>query len=96
MKIRLGVDMFDNEQYAHVLLFACPQCDRPLAATCVSAKKNLEIAEAKWFTNHCHCGWAGDIAGVTAIRHWVLPWRGKAIVAGDPADCSGVEVRSAK
>jgi hypothetical protein len=33
---------------------------------------------------------------VTAIRHWVLPWRGKAIVAGDPADCSGVEVRSAK
>jgi hypothetical protein len=25
-----------TEQYAHVLLFACPLCERPLSATCLS------------------------------------------------------------
>lgn len=80
--------MPDNEQYAHVLLFACPHCGLPLTATCVNAKRNLEIAEAKWFHPHCHCGWTGKMAGVTAIKHWVEAWRtGTPIVPGEPGSC---------
>ena len=62
------------EQFAHVLLFACPKCARPLAAACVSTKRNLEVADEHWFTPHCFCGWTGDVIGFTAIRHWVEPW----------------------
>jgi GlcNAc-PI de-N-acetylase len=60
----------------HVLLFVCPVCERPLASACTSSRRNLEIAEAEWFTPHCHCGWTGDVAGVTAIKHWVERWPG--------------------
>jgi len=34
------------EQYAHVLLFACPHCGRPLASACFNAKTSLEDADA--------------------------------------------------
>jgi hypothetical protein len=68
--------MPDNEQYAHVLLIARPQCERPLATVCASTTKNLEVAEAKWFTLRCYCGWSGEIAGVyTVVR------------AGEPGSC---------
>lgn len=63
-----------SEQFAHVLLFSCPNCDSPLASACVSTRKNLEPAEAHWFSPHCHCGWTGDVMGVNAVKHWVEPW----------------------
>jgi len=28
-----------EEHFAHVLLFACPECERPLASACASSKK---------------------------------------------------------
>jgi 8-oxo-dGTP diphosphatase len=62
------------EHYAHVLLFSCPQCGGPLASACASTKRNLEQAEAHWFTPRCHCGWTGDTLGVIAVQHWVEPW----------------------
>jgi hypothetical protein len=62
------------ETFAHVLLFACPMCARPLASACASTKQNLEVADAHWFTPHCHCGWSGDVIGVTAVKHWVESW----------------------
>ena len=34
-------------QFAHVLLFSCPQCHSPLASACASVKRNLEQAEAQ-------------------------------------------------
>ena len=76
-------------QYAHVLLFACPECERPLIAVCVSANKNLEAAEASWFSAKCHCGWTGDVSGVTATKHWVQPWRGKWLKPSEPGSCNG-------
>ena len=77
--------MADHEQYAHVLLFACPRCGLPLAATAINARKNPEIAEAKRFNLPCQCGWTGEIAGVTAVKHWVEPWsRGNPIEPGEP------------
>ena len=45
--------MADHEQYAHVLLFACPCCGVPLTVTVINARKNLEIAEAKRFNLPC-------------------------------------------
>lgn len=63
------------EQHAHVLLFACPQCERPLASACASTSKNFEEADAHFFNPHCHCGWTGPVAGMEAAKHWVTPWR---------------------
>ena len=63
-----------TENFSHVLLFACPQCWRPLASACASANRNLEIADAHWFSPHCHCGWSGPVVGAQALKHWVEPW----------------------
>lgn len=79
--------MPETDQYVHVLLFACPNCDRPLAATCLSTRRNLEIAEAEWFSPHCVCGWSREIAGVTALKHWVESWHGRAVLPGEPGSC---------
>jgi hypothetical protein len=82
--------MSNSEQYVHVLLFACPICERPLSATCVSVRSNLETAEAQWFTPHCHCGWTGELAGITATKHWVAPWRSKVqVLPGEAGSCEG-------
>jgi hypothetical protein len=75
------------DQYAHVLLFGCPQCGSPLASACASTKRNLEQAEAHWFSPHCHCGWTGDVMGVTAIKHWVEPW--EEVPRSEASSCDG-------
>lgn len=64
-----------TEHFAHVLLFACPQCERPLASACASHKQNLEEADAHYFNPHCHCGWTGPVMGLEAVKHFVEPWR---------------------
>jgi hypothetical protein len=72
-------------QYAHVLLFACPLCGRPLASACFNTKLSLEDADAHWFTPHCHCGWTGDVSGVSAVKHWVAPWHSNLPIGNDVA-----------
>ena len=75
-------------QYAHVLLFACPQCGRPLASACFNSKTSLEDADAHWFNPHCHCGWTGEVSGVSAIKHWIQPWQyGIALGMDAPGSC---------
>jgi hypothetical protein len=82
-----------TEQFAHVLLFACPQCERPLASACASKQRNLEDADAHWFNPHCHCGWTGDVIGAIATKHWVEPWTGNAPIGfGVPGSCDGSPV----
>ena len=75
------------DQFAHVLLFSCPHCGSPLASACASIKRNLEQAEAHWFNPVCHCGWTGDVMGVTAVKHWVEPWQEP--VASEAGSCDG-------
>jgi hypothetical protein len=36
-----------SEHFAHVLLFACPECARPLVSACASSKRNLEVGTAQ-------------------------------------------------
>jgi len=79
------------DQFAHVLLFSCPACGSPLATACASTRKNLEQAEGHWFNPHCHCGWAGDVMGVTAVKHWVESWEQP--VASPAASCDGEPLR---
>jgi hypothetical protein len=84
--------------YAHVLLFACPQCSRPLATACASPKRSLEDADAHRFDPHCHCGWAGPLVGFEASKHWVQPWGEIAATAGtakpEDASCDSKPLKS--
>ena len=84
------------EQFAHVLLFACPHCGRPLASACASNRSNLEVADAHWFNPHCHCGWEGEVIGLTAVKHWVEPWSaepGMVLKPGANGSCDGEPVQ---
>jgi hypothetical protein len=81
-----------SEQYAHVLLFNCPICNRPLASACASGNRNLEVADAHWFRPHCFCGWSGDVAGIIAVKHWVEPWEGSAPLGSGNGSCDGEPV----
>lgn len=78
-----------TEAFAHVLLFACPQCNRPLASACASAKRSLEDADAHYFNPHCHCGWTGPVVGLEAVKHWVHPWQKIDHTAGLAQDADG-------
>jgi hypothetical protein len=71
-----------QSQFAHVLLFACPRCQRPLASACAGTKKSLEAADAQFYNPRCHCGWTGPVAGIEAAKHWVQPWRPILATAG--------------
>jgi hypothetical protein len=64
-----------TDSYAHVLLFACPQCGIPLASACASTEKNLEMADAHYFNPHCPCGWTVSVSGFHALKHWVERWK---------------------
>jgi hypothetical protein len=75
-----------TDNYAHVMLFSCPDCGSPLATACASTKRNLEQAEAHWFSPRCHCGWTGDVMGVLAVRHWVEEWQEKLTSQGGKCD----------
>jgi len=60
-----------KEIYAHFFLFRCETCGGFLASVCSSSQRNLEPADAHIFNLHCHCGWMGELAGISALRHWV-------------------------
>jgi hypothetical protein len=77
-------------QFAHVILFCCPNCSRPLASACASERRNLEVADAHFFNPHCHCGWSGPVAGLEGVRHWVEPWVLPIQTdAGESGSCNG-------
>jgi hypothetical protein len=54
--------------------FQLSQLRQPAASACASTRKNLEPAEAHWFSLHCDCGWTGAVMGMNAVNHWVDPW----------------------
>lgn len=69
-----------SSQFAHIFLFACPTCSRPLVTTCNSKHRSLETADGYYFHPRCHCGWNGTVAGLEAIKHWLEPWSDEAPV----------------
>ena len=75
--------------YAHFFLFVCPSCRNYLASVCSSSQCNLEPADAHIFALRCYCGWAEELPGFAALRHWVEC--GKYVDLGNVAAsvCSG-------
>ena len=67
----MGWGLVRKEIYAHFFLFMCQMCGGYLALVCSSSQINLEPADNHIFDVHCHCGWAGELVGFAALRHWV-------------------------
>ena len=66
--------------YAHILLFSCKGCNKPLPIQVMSAARNLETIDADTFDVQCECGWTKEFLGVEAIRHWVTEWEAKSAI----------------
>ena len=62
------------EPFVHILLFECHECGCPVAATLMSDRKSLEDIDARAMRVMCRCGWADELAGTEARRHWVDDW----------------------
>jgi hypothetical protein len=62
-------------RHAHTLLFACPNCQLPLAITRMSKDKNCDDVDAELLRLKCSfCGKSSDVRAVTAKRHYVEDW----------------------
>jgi hypothetical protein len=81
--------MLGSLEFAHVFLFRCLACGRPLASACASTQSNLEMADAHLFNPHCHCGWTGTLIGMTGVKHYVEPWESPNLVASERDSCDG-------
>jgi hypothetical protein len=73
----------EAEQYVHVLLFQCRNCERPLTAPVVAPEKNPEQIDAAECALKCICSWSGLFLGAEALRHWIVDWRGDGMDRGD-------------
>jgi endogenous inhibitor of DNA gyrase (YacG/DUF329 family) len=63
-------------RFAHVLLFACPECNLPVSISRVSHERNLEAVDAKTLKVWCpYCNTSSDMPVVTAKKHFVEPWQ---------------------
>jgi len=70
--VRLGVG---NLRFAHMLLFACPDCRTPIVAGLLSGTGNLEDIDADYFLLQCgHCQESFHLPALSAKRHYVEEW----------------------
>ena len=62
-------------QYAHTLLFVCPDCKLPIAISKISDEKNLEQIDGARVCVTCnYCGHISEQLALTAKTHWVTDW----------------------
>jgi hypothetical protein len=62
-------------QFAHTLLFACPDCRAPIAICRVTSEKNQEELDGESLPIMCgECGCSSETTGITAKRHYVEEW----------------------
>ena len=66
--------MNEQDLFVHVLVFACPNCTRPLGVTHTANERNVEKVDGRSFDCRCQCQWEGKMFGANARRHWVEPW----------------------
>ena len=68
---------------AHVLLFKCPKCRRPIPLVMSTASPldggySLEEAKGRTWELAClersHCGWAGSQVGAESKEAFTVPW----------------------
>jgi hypothetical protein len=63
--------------YAHILLYSCRGCNKPLSIVVMSPERNLEQLDAGTFDIRCECGWEKQLLGVEGVCHWVTEWETK-------------------
>jgi hypothetical protein len=62
-------------QFAHLLLFVCPNCRFPIIVGCLSHDRSLENVDAEHFAASCaSCGRSFNISGTAAKKHYVEDW----------------------
>jgi hypothetical protein len=62
-------------RFVHTLLFACPECNLPVAISRVSKEKNFEGVDAENLRIRCsYCETVSDTTAVTAKKHYVEDW----------------------
>jgi hypothetical protein len=62
-------------QFAHLLLFVCPNCNFPIAVSCVSGERSLENIGGEHFAASCaSCRYSFNIPGAAAKKHYVEDW----------------------
>ena len=66
--------MTDTTSFAHLLIFACPQCGQPAVKAVMSDMSSLEYVDAMVIPIQCECGWSRQVFGMEAARHLVVPW----------------------
>jgi hypothetical protein len=65
---------FSRMPYAHLLRFQCKWCDQAIIVPVRSEAASLEKVDGYSYHVECQCGWAANLLGVEADRHWVTPW----------------------
>jgi hypothetical protein len=59
--------------YVHTLLFLCPECNQPAAASLVREDENSEGIDSRPISLDCHvCGGLSDMSAIDAKQRWVL------------------------
>jgi transcription elongation factor Elf1 len=65
-----------SARYVHTLLFACPDCNLPVAISHVSNRGNLEAIDAESLPVKCrYCGTSSQMIAATAKRHYIDEWQ---------------------
>lgn len=67
-----------SERFAHVMLFACPDCARAISLAVTRDERNFEEVDRSSHALECSCGWSGGLLGAAARRHWVEIWQSRA------------------
>jgi hypothetical protein len=61
--------------FVHTLLFLCPACKEPSAASFVRYERNPEGVDAQVIFLDCEqCMTCSEVLAVTAKRRWVMEW----------------------
>jgi aspartate carbamoyltransferase regulatory subunit len=62
-------------RFVHTLLFACPECNLPVAISRISKEKNFEGVDAENLRIRCsYCEKVSDTTAVMARKHYVEEW----------------------
>jgi hypothetical protein len=65
-----------STRYVHTLLFRCPDCDSPIAISCVNEGRNLEATDGESLRIFCtSCYNSSYVIGLMAKKHYVENWQ---------------------
>lgn len=64
-----------TKQYAHSLLFVCPNCKLPILVSGIGEDQDPKNLDAQYFAATCsYCRQSFNIPGADAKKHYVDEW----------------------